>query len=114
VLKFKSKAYVFSRLSDVIFETIERNFIQIFTALLDDQPVPLTDEYFGQCSALLKCIHSTYTVLGIFKFLALKAVDGNEMAARLMVEMSKQPEIVREETLAVLVESAMILYTSER
>lgn len=29
ILKFKSKAYVFSRLVDVIGDTIERNFIQV-------------------------------------------------------------------------------------
>ncbi|KAI6171348.1 TOG domain-containing protein [Aphelenchoides bicaudatus] len=113
ILKFKSKAYVLSRLVDVISETIERNFIQIFTALFDDQPKPLTDEYFGQCATLLKAITSNYTIVGMYKFLALRAVEGDELAVKLMAEMIKQEDLVRDETISMLVENTMLLYTSE-
>lgn len=89
LLAFKSKSYVLSRLVDVIGDTIERNFIQIFNSLFDDQPQPLDDVYFGQCATLLKSLKSNYTIVGMFKFLALKAVGGNELAIRLMPEMLK-------------------------
>jgi HEAT repeat protein len=112
ILAFKSKAYVLSRLVDVIGDTIERNFIQIFTSLFDDQPTPLDDEYFGQCATLLKSIKSNYTIVGLFKFLALRAVNGDELAIRLMPEMLKLG-VVRDETLAMLVENIMLLYTAE-
>jgi hypothetical protein len=113
ILAFKSKAYVLSRIVNAISDTVERNFIQIFTSLFDSQPRPIDDEYFGQCASLLKAMRSNYTIVGLFKFLAIRAVGGDELSVRLMPEMLKVDDVVRDETIGMLVENIMLLYTSE-
>ncbi|KAI6201623.1 TOG domain-containing protein [Aphelenchoides besseyi] len=112
ILKFRSKAYVLSRLSAVIGDTIERSFLQIFTTLLNENTNASDEEFVGHCNALLHCLQSTYTIVGAFKFFSMKGVEGNILAAQLMTEMVRMLD-VREDLLNPYVDGIMTLYCSE-
>ncbi|KAI6215267.1 hypothetical protein M3Y94_00365800 [Aphelenchoides besseyi] len=112
ILKFRSKAYVLSRLSAVIGDTIERSFLQIFTTLLNENTDANDEEFVGHCNALLHCLQTTYTIVGAFKFFSLKGSEGNILAAQLMTEMVRMLD-VREDLLNPYVDGIMTLYCSE-
>ncbi|KAI6240148.1 hypothetical protein M3Y99_00501900 [Aphelenchoides fujianensis] len=111
ILKFRSKAYVLSRLSTVIGDTIERSFLQIFTTLLDESADGSDEEFFGHCNALIRCLQTTYTIVGAFKFFSQKGAAGNILATRLMTEMVRSIG-VREDLLPPFVDGIMTLYCS--
>lgn len=80
--------------------------------MFDGRPNPLTDEYFGHCASLLKAVRTNYLIVGLYKYLAIRAVNRDDLAVRLMTEMIKL-DVIRDETLGVLIENTVVLYTSE-